>query len=382
MIWKRVGSTAGLGAGVVLAAVLSARVSSAAPAAASPAACSASIGVMGGFTGARAAIGQEALDWSKFAVSQFNKLNGTQIKLVEGDIQVDPALAGTVGQQFASDSSILGVVGPDASSAAIVAGPIFKRAGLAFISGSATSVSLTDGQFPTFFRVVPNDAVQAPTDAHFMIDQLHAKKVVLVDNQTDYSLGLNTAIAKILHASGVAVERLSTTTTQTDFSSLIPKIGSDVSVVFLPLEVPADAELFAQQLAVQGGLHATIFGSDSVFSPTDFHPNGAYVSSFAPDIHQLPADAALVKAYDARYGKFVTPFGPPVYEATEVILRAIKASCSGGTPTRATVLAGIRKTRIPDSILGGTLSFTKNGEPAAASFYIYKIENGAYQLVR
>jgi branched-chain amino acid transport system substrate-binding protein len=285
-----------------------------------------------------------------------------------------------VGQQFVSDPSILGVVGPDASSAVVVAGPIFKRAALAFISGSATRVSLTNGQFPTFFRDVPNDNVQAPTDAHFMIDQLHAKDVALVDNQTDYSTALNSAIAPILTAHGVKVQRLSTSTMQTDFSALVPKIAPG-SIVFMPLEVPADAQLFAQQLASQG-VHVTIFGSDSVFSPSDFHPSGGYVSSFAPDIHQIPADAALVKGFDAVYGKFVTPFGPPVYEATDVILRAIKAACATGMPTRAAVLAQVRKAHIPASILGGPLSFTASGEPAAATFYIYKIaSNGSYQLV-
>ena len=76
---------------------------------------------------------------------------------------------------------------------------------MAFISGSATRVSLTNGDYPTFFRVVPNDGIQAPTDANFMIKRLHAKKVVLVDNQTDYSLALNDAVAKILKAAGVSV---------------------------------------------------------------------------------------------------------------------------------------------------------------------------------
>lgn len=379
MTWTRAVCSAGITTVVAAAVIVSAGVASGAPAASSVT-CTGSVGVMGGFTGARAAIGQEALNWAKFAVSQFNKANGTRFALVEGDIQVDPALAGTVGQQFVSNSNILGVVGPDASSAVTVAGPLFKRADLPFISGSATRVSLTDGQFPTFFRDVPNDNVQAPTDADFMVNNLHAKNVVLVDNQTDYSTALNTAIAKLLHARDVTVERLSTAATQTDFSSLIPKIGSDVNVVFLPLEVPADAALFAQQLAAQGN-HATIFGSDSVFSPSDFHPNGAYVSSFAPDIHQIHADAALVKAFDAAYGKFVTPFGPPVYEATNVILRAMHTACMQGALTRAAVLAQIKKTQVKNSILGGTLAFDKHGEPASAHFYIYKVLNGSYQLV-
>jgi len=342
--------------------------------------CPATIGVMGGFTGARAAIGQEELNFSKLAVARFNLKNHTKIRLVEGDIQVDPSKASVVAQQFASNRKILAVVGPDASFAVDAAGPIFTRARIGFVSGSATRVTLTNGQYPTFFRVVPNDGVQGPTDARFMIQQLHAKKVMLVDNQTDYSTGLNASIADVLQAAGVNVVRGSTSTTQNDFSSLIATIGPDIDVVFLPLQVPADAQLFAQQLSAQGK-HPIIFGGDSVFSPTDFHPEGAYASSFAPDIHALPADAAVVKAYKARYGDFATPFGPVVDAATDVILRAVQSACAKGTPTRAAVLKAIRKTSIPSFILGGAFAFDSHGEPKNARFYVFKVVNGKYSLI-
>jgi branched-chain amino acid transport system substrate-binding protein len=345
-----------------------------------PKPCVASIGVMGGFTGARAAIGQEELNFARLAVAQFNQVNHAKIGLVEGDIQVDPSKAGLVAQQFVSNSKILAIAGPDASFAVDAAGPILTRAGVAFVSGSATRASLTDGQYPSFFRVVPNDDVQGPTDANFMIKVLHAKKVVLVDNQTDYSTGLNTSVGSVLQAGGVTVVHASTSTTQNDFSSVIATIGSDVNVVFLPLQVPADAQFFAQQLAAQGK-HPIVFGADSVFSPTDFNPEGAYASSFAPDIHDLPADASLVKAYRSKYGDFLTPFGPVVYAATNVVLQAVKTACAHGVPTRASVLKAVRKTHIQKSILGGTLSFDAHGEPAQARFYVYKVTAGKYRLV-
>jgi branched-chain amino acid transport system substrate-binding protein len=368
------------GAGAALAVIGLGAYAAAASATSSKTTCTASIGVMGGFTGARAAIGQEELDFARLAVARFNAKNHTKISLVQGDIQVDPSKASVVAQQFTSNHKILAIVGPDASFAVDAAGPILTRAKIAFVSGSATRVSLTGGQYPTFFRVAPNDGVQGPTDANFMIKTLHAKKVVLVDNQTDYSIGLNTSVEKVLQAAGVSVTHLSTQTTQNDFSSAVATIGSDVDVVFLPLEVPANAQLFADQLAAQGK-HPILFGADSVFSPTDFHPEGAYASSFAPDIHDLPADAALVKAYNAKYGNFATPFGPVVYAAADVVLRAVNSACSHGTPTRATVLAAVRKTRITNSILGGTLRFTPHGEPVNARFYVFKVVNGKYKLV-
>ena len=50
---------------------------------------------------------------------------------------------------------------------------------------------------------------------------------------------------------------------------------------------------------------------------------GAYVSSFAPDIHSLEASADVVTRFSDEYGSFGT-FGPPTYVATMVILEAIQ----------------------------------------------------------
>ena len=65
--------------------------------------CEASIGVMTVLTGAAGPQGREMLHWAQLAVDQFNQENGTDIKVVEGDDQLDPAQAATVAQQWASN---------------------------------------------------------------------------------------------------------------------------------------------------------------------------------------------------------------------------------------------------------------------------------------
>src|SRR5918998_1139834 len=89
-------------------------------------------------TGDAAAIGEEQLNFGKFAVSQYNEENGTSFELVEGDTQLDPAQASTVGQRFISDDAILAVVGPAGSQEVEAVGPIFTRENLGFVSASAT----------------------------------------------------------------------------------------------------------------------------------------------------------------------------------------------------------------------------------------------------
>jgi branched-chain amino acid transport system substrate-binding protein len=342
--------------------------------------CSGEIGVMAPITGDAGSIGTEQLNFAKFAVDSFNEENGTEFTLVEGDTQLDPAQASTVGQRFASNDDILAVVGPAGSQEIEAVGPIFTREDLAFVSPSATATSLTDGRFESFYRVVPNDAAQAPTDAAYMVDNLDAANVVIIDDQTSYSRPLADGVQEALEEADVTVSRESVNQDTTDFSSLVSGIGDDVDVVFLPWQIAANAQIFGQQLKEQGK-GAVIFGSDGLFSPDDFTIDGSYVSSFAPDITGIEESADLVEAYTAEYGDFGT-FGPPTYAAANVILTAMSDLCEGGDElTREAIVAQIGETSIDDSILGGSLSFTESGDPEGAEFYIFTIEGGEYTLV-
>jgi ABC-type branched-subunit amino acid transport system substrate-binding protein len=128
--------------------------------------------------------------------------------------------------------------------------------------------------------------------------------------------------------------------------------------------------------------NAVIFGTDGLFSPGTFTINGSYVSSFGPDITAIPAEASIAAAAKAKYGSFGT-FGPPVFAATHVIDEAIASVCKGGqTPSRANVLAAIKATNEPTSILGQSIQFDPHGDLTNGKFFLFKIDSkGAYKLI-
>ena len=106
-----------------------------------------------------------------------------------------------------ADSRLVAVIGPATSGAAASASNALFAAGIAHISPSATRTSLTKGSnreaTAGFFRVVPGDYIQGPTDANYMVDKLNAKKVVLIDFQEPYSVGLADAAEAVLKRKGV-----------------------------------------------------------------------------------------------------------------------------------------------------------------------------------
>jgi branched-chain amino acid transport system substrate-binding protein len=346
----------------------------------SAAECTASIGVMAPITGDAAELGEEQRNWAKFGLDSFNKENGTKFKLVEGDTQLDPGQASTVAQQFVSNDAIRAVVGPAGSQEIDAVGPVFDRAGLGFISQSATATELTNGDYPTFSRVVPKDSVQGPTDARYIMDEIGAKKVLIVDDQTSYSTGIADVLEDELKQGDVEVSRESVNQRATDFSAIVSKITGDTDVVFLPWQIAANAQQLGKQMQEQGK-DALIFGSDGLFSPDDFSIEGSYVSAFAPDITSIPESRKIGEQYSKEYGDFGT-FGPPTYVAMEVVASAILAACEGGDPSREAVNEQIRQVELPESILGQPIAFDDNGDLKQAKFFIFQIEDGNFELVQ
>lgn len=349
------------------------------------------IAFSGPFTGGAGFLGNEQLSWAKYAVKTLAPKYGLKIKLITGDVPVEggPAAAQTVAQKFVADKTVVAVIGPSTSGAAAASSQAYFDAGLAHISGSATRTSLTKGAVkeasPLFFRVVPGDYIQGPTDASFMIKK-GAKNVVVFDFQEPYSQGLASAAEVVLKAKGVTTTRQSVANTVTDFSSFVTKVPSSADFVFFPTQKPADAQNFAQQL-IEQGKKAKVFGGDGANDAGAFKVPGSFVSNFAPDISGISYNKSVIAGWQKdNPGTKLGSFGPPQYLATQVALNAIKKACDvgkGQVKDRRDVGRNVKRINIKNMILGGDFRFsTKSNDPLNAKFYIFEIQsNGSYKLV-
>jgi ABC-type branched-subunit amino acid transport system substrate-binding protein len=343
-------------------------------------------------TGGGGFIGTEQVTWAKYGLKTLAPKYGLKVQLVVGDTPVEagPAVAQTVAQKFIADKSLVAVLGPSTSGAVAASSQVYFQAGLAHISPSATRTSLTKGASleatSAFFRVVPGDYIQGPSDANYMVDKLNAKKVVLLDFQEPYSQGLADAAETVLKKKGVSTTRLSVPNTVTDFSSYVTRVPTDADVVFFPTQKPADANTFAQQL-VEQGRKAKVFGGDGSNDPDKFKTPGAYVSNFAPDISGFSYNKSIIAGWQKdNPNQTLGSFGPPTYLAVQVALNAIKKACDAGKgqiKERRDVIRNVKKIVVKNAIVGGDFRFsTKSNDPLNAKFYIFQIQsNGKYKLV-
>jgi branched-chain amino acid transport system substrate-binding protein len=357
------------------------------------------IGIAYPATGPAASIGQQQFRWAQFFQTRWNKKHKKdKIRLVQGDTKLpDTAAALAVAHQFGSNSKILGLVGPAGSQEVQDTVAVFKSAGLAVVSGSATRIALTRGTSATpretpggyFFRTEPNDGQQGDRVASFMAKKLKTmKRVYIIDDEEAYSQGLADQVQNNLKGkSGYSVGRDHVSQNISDFSSVITRIPSNTQIVYIPWQLAGKAQLFYTQLRA-GGKSATVFGSDGIFAPGTFSGAGSYVSAFPVDFNSKE-----LKAYKASHGGQDEAFGLPSYTATLVNATAIMNACKNGTASRAEVRKNVKKINISKklSLLGFPVKFLSKNKGqqqgpgdmgGAADFAIFKISaSGAYSRV-
>ena len=346
--------------------------------------CTASIAIEGPFTGPVAQVGLEQLHFAQLAVADDNAANHTNVTLAQDDTQLTPSIAVSKTQSIVATNAVA-VIGPAGSQEVEAVGPIFGKAGIPFVSGSATLPALaTDGKNPTFFRVVPDDDVQGPQDANYVVNHLHTKGVLIIDDDEAYSQGLVNVMIPILKKAGIAVDHQTLNGTDTGatlaaaIKSLVTShLSAQDGVAMLPWQTATNAQMFGQD-AKQAGKTVILFGTDGTNSPSQFNIPGSYVSAFGPDISGSTSalDQSIVKGV-AKYGPY-GPFGVPTYEAADVVMKAIASVCkSGQTPSRSNVLAAIKTTNIPasENPLGVPVAFAANGDLAGNTGYLFKINS-------
>jgi ABC-type branched-subunit amino acid transport system substrate-binding protein len=364
----------------------------------------ATIALTGPYTGPAGPAGLDQRNWGRVFISNWNAgkaipgvprgFKRTRLKAVEADTQLNPQVAATVAVQLRSNKDMVAVNGFSGSQENVAGGPILRRGGLAFVSGSATRASLTDPTTPDggvlkngfFRRVVPHDNVQGRTDVTFMRQKLNVGSgdtVMLVDQAEAYSVPLITLMSRLLDAAGIKTDRQSQPAAQTDFTSLANRaVAQKAKVVAFGTQVASNAQLFLQQLKARG-FTGDFIATDGAFDSSSFKVPGAYISSFSLDIHDVAVARPFVTEFERRYGKTIS-FGAPSFVAVQMIAMGISNACKNGRVSRAEVRKEIGKVSIKTSLLGAPIAFDKAGDvKGGVGFSIFRIGNdGSYSVVQ
>jgi branched-chain amino acid transport system substrate-binding protein len=370
-------------------AVVAASLMSAGPAAAqSPL----KIGVVGPFSGRGAEAGERVASAVKMAVEEVNAaggLGGVKVDAVIGDDEGVPEKSTLVAQRMADDPAVLGVIGPMNSGAVLAAGSIYERAGLPFITPTATNARVTEQGWKMAHRLAGRDDREGPASAVFIAEEIKPKKVLLISDKTAFQAGIVQEVQRVLKQRGVSDATIEEVSDQDrDLTPLITRIkASGADFVYLGMTAP-QAALFMKQ-AAQGGLKVRGLGNGSLRERESFvkaaggDAEGIFVSYNAQDPRTVPEAKEFIAKFEAKYKKSVSAYEPQAYDATMILLNAIKtAGAKGGKVNRADVVAAIKAVKGYRGVLGLPITFDPKGDIAAAPINIFRVQGDDFAFVK
>src|SRR5487761_265874 len=346
------------------------------------------IGFIGILSGQYKAYGVDEQHGAQLAIDQANAAGGVTYNGTTYTFALysqDDAADATKGAQGATklvDDKVVAVIGGPFSTATIAESKIFSDNGITQISPSATNPTYTTQGFKTAFRVVGRDDQQGPADADFMVKTLGCKNVGIMDDKSTYGQGLANAVNTQVPTDGATVvDREHVDATQSDFSAQLTAMkGHNPDVIFFGGYSPQFGPLVSQ--ARRLGIKATFVSGDGSQDAESIKlagsdAEGLFASNAGPAPALQPGYAAFQTSFKAKFNVDIFQYAPQAFDATNIIIQAVKAN--GGT--KAGILAGVAATNNYQGV-AQSYSFTSTGDVKESIFTIYKVESATWKAVK
>jgi branched-chain amino acid transport system substrate-binding protein len=349
-----------------------------------------SVGNAGSFTGDAAAPCMEIFNSSQLAVDEWNArggINGVQIKHVMGDDALDPAQGINVARKFTSDKLMYGVVGPPVSHIAQASLKIYGQNNLACITTAASKPELTESGYTHFFRVNARNDAHGWNCALFIKNHLKAKKIAVLNEKVAYCENMAQQTIKGLKKLGITdIMNDTIVAGSKDYSAVLTKVKAYKPDVLFFIATTAPDQAIGVRQAKELGIDAVFFGTEGARDKKDFieasegAAQGAYVYHFGPDIYSIKEAETYVKKYEKKYGS-LSGFGPPAYEAMNILLTAIDLAAKDGEISRKEVIAKLAAINSYKGILGFPVSFDEKGDLLGGATYFFRVNGKDFEQV-
>ena len=325
------------------------------------------ISYVGAETGPNAQLGINIFQGVQLAIDQHNKANpGCQVQFQKYDTEGDPTKATGPTTQAVSNAATVGIIGLPFSGESKATGQIFEDAGLVHITPSATNPTLTQNGWKTFFRALGNDSIQGPAAAKFATQELKAKKVFLVQDDSDYGIGLGKTTGDALGKAEVGSDKV--TTGQKDFSSTVSKVINSGADAVYYAGYYAEGAPFDQQL-VQKGFKGTFIGPDGAKDPAFIKQAGSASANAYFTCPCIPGELipSFEKAYKSAFNADPGTYSIEGYDSATILLAGIDK----GNTTRAKLLDWVKNYDADG--LSKHYKWDSTGELQAPAVYGYKV---------
>ncbi|MBA4329707.1 MAG: branched chain amino acid ABC transporter substrate-binding protein [Polaromonas sp.] len=342
------------------------------------------IGHVGPVSGAQAHYGKDNENGVRMAIEDLNK-QGVMIggkkatfEIVAEDDAADPK-QGTAAAQKLCDSKVAGVVGHLNSGTTIPASKVYNDCGIPHVTGAATNPDLTKPGYKTTYRIIANDLALGAGLAFYAADTLKLKKVAIIDDRSAYGQGVADIFKKTAKEKGMTVvDEQFTTDKATDFMSILTAIkakGPD-AVFYGGMDPQAGPML--RQMEQLGMSKVKYFGGDGICTSEIAKLAGGaktlenvICAEGGASLAKMPGGTEWKKRYDEKYPNQFQVYSPYTYDATFVLVDAMKRADSIDPKVYTPKL-------IETSFKGVTtlIEFQPNGELKNPAITLYNYKDG------
>ncbi|MBT3068288.1 branched-chain amino acid ABC transporter substrate-binding protein [Rhodoferax sp. U11-2br] len=299
------------------------------------------IGHVAPMSGGQAHYGKDNENGVRMAIEDLNAqkvvIGGKTIKfeIAAEDDAADPKQGTAVAQKLC-DAKVSGVVGHLNSGTTIPASKIYNDCGIPHITGAATNPNLTKPGYKTTYRIIANDNALGAGLAFYAADTLKLKKIAVIDDRTAYGQGVAEVFAKIAKTKGIEiVDQQFTTDKATDFMAILTAIKSKKPDGIFYGGMDAQAGAMLRQMDQLGLSSVKFFGGDGICTTEIVKIasgakslDGVICAEGGSSIAKMPGGTAWKAKYDAKFPGQFQIYSPYTYDATFVLVDAMKRANS------------------------------------------------------
>lgn len=342
------------------------------------------IGHVAPLSGPQAHYGKDNENGVRMAIEDLNK-QGVTIggKKAKFEIQAEDDAAdpkqGTAAAQKLCDAKVAGVVGHLNSGTTIPASKVYHDCGIPHVTGAATNPALTKPGYETTYRIIANDNALGAALALYAADKLHLKKVAIIDDRTAYGQGVAEVFKRTAQAKGMqVVDEQYTNDKATDFMAILTAIKAKNPDAIFYGGMDPQAGPMLRQMEQLGMDKVKYFGGDGICT-TEIAKLSAGAKTLSnvicaeggASLAKMPGGEAWKKRYDEKYPNQFQVYSPYTYDATFVLVDAMKRA---GSTDPKKYIPFLKKTNYKG--VTAVIQFEPNGELKNAATTLYKYVDG------
>lgn len=335
-------------------------------------------------TGTQSQYGEVFRNAATMQLEKFNAaggVGGRKVQIVYEDSKSDPKEAVNIARKFVDDKRIIAVLGDFASGPSMAAGEVYGKEGMPQLSQTASHpdfLKVSNWQF----RNITTQAQEGPFNAKWLREN-GVNTVAVIGLQNDWGLSATGEFAKAFEAAGGKV-----TSTELfnpgarDFKAILTKVSQGKPEAIYFAMFYEEGALILQQ-ARQLGIAAKLYSASPFYAPKLLElagPAADGVLLSTTFVAEAPAAnvQGFVSEYKKRYGGEPNQFAAQAFDATGILLEAIRKV--GPNATRAQVRDALAATADYPGVTGVT-TFDKTTREPNKTLSKLQIKDGKFVVV-